>query len=143
MSKEEATPVCQFGNTEYDSRLLDNIYRCYGDEQGGTVLCAYWKCEPKSFKAQVPYMIIEGLLKAKEIGSLCEYYDWKEVELDGSPKTDQFNMDAWMKSRNEGVYMVLPSKMECMKIASTLPHANYEELVATTEKIVRYLERPL
>lgn len=75
----EGAPVCPFGLTGYDSRILDNIYRSWGDEDGGTVVSAYWKDELKAFRVAVPYAIIKNLLENRQIGSLCNNYDWQEV----------------------------------------------------------------
>lgn len=35
----------------------------------------------------------------------------------------------------------VPDKMECMKIATTLPNINLEQLIDNTEKIMEYLKK--
>lgn len=79
--KETARAVIPFGKTQYDSSILDDLYRVWGTSDGGTILSAYWDGELRMFKVDVPYYIIKELINSGNIGSLCGNNDWKEMDV--------------------------------------------------------------
>lgn len=123
--EEPAQEVCQFGKTKYDSRIFDTIYKVWSNSDGSTILAAYWLGDLKSFRVDVPLSIIKGLLDGKQIGALCCNYDWVEVDY----KTKSRIQDDWMlKMIHEQPSKLLPSLMECTKLAATLPNKSLKEL---------------
>lgn len=132
--------VCQFGKTKYDSRILDSLYRVWGTEDGGTVLSAYWNDDLKSFKIQVPYLIIKELINGSQIGALCGNYDWIETELDGTTRKTLSAEDIKKAIANVPMYSV-PSNKFCIDLASNVAYSNIDDLINNAERIKEYCKQ--
>jgi len=130
-------PVIPFGNTGYDSRIFDHLYRTFGTEDGGTILSAEWLGELKCFKTDVPYQIISNLIRGKNVGPLCNNYNWVEVNPDLTVKE---TVDYDWSGQQSKAYTV-PSNYWCLELASKASYSTIDELFKNAERIKEYCKQ--
>lgn len=90
---EEVDTVSPLGETAYDSRVLDNMYRVFGSDV--TYVRSWMDGKAVSLKCYIPYADFCSLYTNNEYGQLCgKQWSVSSVDSTHDEKVQDGNMDA-------------------------------------------------